>query len=168
MILGKNKSSKAGKNIPQDWTEGLAVLLNDTYKSQCKSDKRYFDVYGQIFQEELLVVVSYLFEANEADTPLALFLSCDASQMESTAKVKETQLAYTDLAGLFFDEIFSQDEFRDFEPAWQEVDYKGQKYSYKITRENINLSLEADKLLGDEFLAEEIFDDEDEDNKNYQ
>jgi hypothetical protein len=169
MLLGKNRSSKAGKNIPQDWTEGLAVLLNDTYKSQCKTDSRYFDVYGQIFSEELLVVVSYLFETNEADTPVALFLSCQTGQMDTPQKVKETQFAYTDLAGLFFDEIFSQDDWSNFEPAWQEVDYKGQKYFYKITRENINLTIEADRLLGEEFLAEEaIDDDEEEDHKNYQ
>lgn len=151
MILARLKSSKVGKPVPQDWCEGLARLLNETYKTQCKQDKRYFDVYGQIFPEEFLVVVSYLLETNEADAPIACFLSCDPDQIDNEKKVKETQLSFVDLAGLFYDEIFSQEEWSEWEPNWQEVTYKNHNYFYKLSRENINLTLEADKLLGDDF-----------------
>ena len=52
-MLAKNKSSKNGQVIPQDWAESVSRLVNETFKSQCNQNGRYFDVYGQIFKEEL-------------------------------------------------------------------------------------------------------------------
>lgn len=150
-MLARNKKSKGGKVIPQDWSEGLSRLLNETYKSEAKKQGRYFDVYGQIFSEELLVIVSWLSEKDEYIAPVTLFLSCDPDQMNSEKKVKETQENFVALAGLFFDEIFSDEEWNEFEPVWQEVSHNNQNYWYKITRENINATLEANKLLGDDF-----------------
>ncbi len=154
-MLARNKKSKSGKVIPQDWSEGLSRLLNETYKSEAKKQDRYFDVYGQIFSEELLVIVSWLSEKDEYIAPVTLFLSCDPDQMNSEKKVKETQENFVALAGLFFDEIFSDEEWNEFEPVWQEVSHNNQNYWYKITRENINATLEANKLLGEDFDIED-------------
>jgi hypothetical protein len=158
-MLARKKTSKKGKNIPQDWLEGLSRLLNETYKTECKKHARYFDVYGQIFPEELLVIVSWLPEKEEGLAPITCFLSCDPDQMNSEKKVKETQAHYVDLAGLFFDEIFAKEDWDDFEPNWQEVSYKHQNYYYKLSRENINLTLEADRLLGADFEDLELGDE---------
>ena len=158
-MLARNKKSKSGKVIPQDWSEGLSRLLNETYKSEAKEQGRYFDVYGQIYSEELLVVVSWLSEKDEYMAPTTLFLSCDPDQIDSEKKVKETQENFVALAGLFFDEIFADAEWNQFEPVWQEVTQNNQNYWYKITRENINATLEANKLLGEDF---DIEDDEEE------
>lgn len=153
-MLARNKNSKGGKAIPQDWSEGLARLLNETYKRETKAQNRYFDVYGQIFSDELLVVTSWLSEKDEYESPITLFLSCEADQMNTEKKVKETQENFMDLIGLFFDEIFASDDWNEFEPAWQEVGHNNQNYWYKITRENVNATLEANKLLGEDFNEE--------------
>lgn len=150
-MLARKKTSKQGKNLPQDWQESLSRLLNETYKTECKQNGRYFDVYGQIYGEELLLVVSYLSEKDEYLSPVTLFLSCEPDQMANEEKVKETQNNFIELVGLFFDEIFADSEWDEFEPTWQEVTHKHQNYFYKLSRENINLTLEADKLLGPEF-----------------
>ena len=155
MFTRKSKTSTA-KNFPAEWIEGFSRLLNNTYKSDCTKNKRYFDVFGQIHPEELLVVVSYLSEVDESLTPVTLFLSCDTQHMSSEEKVKETQKNYIELAGLFFDEILNKgDEAIDFEPTWQEVTHNKETYFYKLTRENINLTLRANELLGPEFLDDE-------------
>lgn len=154
-MLARKASSKSGKSIPQDWQEGLNRLLNETYEKECKEHKRYFDVYGQIFPEELLVAVSWLSEADEYTAPITCFLSCEADQISNEQKVKETQKNFIDVTGLFFDEIFADPEWSEFEPVWQEVTYKNQNYFYKLSRENINLTLEANKLLGEDFLNEQ-------------
>lgn len=163
-MLARSKKSKGGKVIPQDWSEGLARLLNETYKRECKEQARYFDVYGQIYSEELLVITSWLSEKDEFTAPVALFLTCGPDQINSEKKVKDTQQNYIALTGLFFDEIFSNSEWNEFEPNWQEVTHNHQNYWYKITRENINATIEADKLLGEDFvdaeLEEELEDDE--------
>lgn len=158
VMLARKKSSRNGKALPQDWLEGLSRLLNETYGIECKRNGRYFDVYGQVFQEELLLVVSYLSEKDEYLAPITLFLSSEPDQIANEEKVKETQKNFIDVAGLFFDEIFADEDWNEFEPVWQEVSHKNQNYWYKITRENLNATLEANKLLGEDFDAE--FEDE--------
>ncbi len=158
-MLGRKSSSKNGKSIPQDWLESLSRLLNDSYGSECKKHGRYFDVYGQIFSEELLLVVSWLSEKDEYQSPITLFLSSESNQISDENKVKKTQEDYIDVVGLFFDEIFASEEWDGFEPHWQEVTYKSEIYFFKITRENISLTLDANKLLGPEFAE---LEDEDE------
>lgn len=150
-MLARKKTSKNGKPIPQDWAEGVARLLNDSYKGECKQNGRYFDVFGQIYPEELLMVVSYLSEKDESLSPITLFLSCEKEQISTPDKVKETQKNFIDVAGLFFDEIFGNEEWNEFEPNWQEVTHHHQNYFYKISRENINATIEADRLLGPDF-----------------
>lgn len=155
-MLARNKTSKNGKPLPQDWLESLARLLNETYGSECKRNGRYFDVYGQVYTQELLLVVSYLSEKDEYLAPITLFLSCDPDQIANADKVTETQKNFIDVTGLFFDEIFADDEWDEFEPGWQEVTHKHQNYWYKLSRENINATLEANKLLGEEFDDDEF------------
>lgn len=158
-MLARKKSSKSGKVIPLDWTESIARLLNESYKAECKKNGRYFDVYGQAYPEELFLVVSYLSEKDEYAAPIALFLSSEPDQIATPEKVKTTQENFIDLVGLFFDEIFADEEWNSFEPNWQEVTHKNQNYFFKITRENVNATLEANRLLGDEF--EDVEFDED-------
>ncbi len=162
-MLARQKNSKSGKVIPLDWSEGVARLLNEGYKSECKTQGRYFDVLGQIYQEELLLITSWLSEKDQFAAPITLFLSCNQEQMNTEKKVKETQENFIDLTGMFFDEIFSSEEWNNFEPEWQEVTHKGQTYWHKITRENINATLEANKLLGEDFDMEDEIEDDDED-----
>lgn len=163
-MLARKKSSKNGKVLPQDWLEGLGRLLNETYQSECKQNGRYFDAYGQVYEEELLLVISYLSEKDEYVAPITLFLSSDPDQIANESKVKETQENFIELVGLFFDEIFADADWNNFEPNWQEVTHKHQNYYFKITRENINATLEANKLLGEDFEdLEEIEEFEDDD-----
>lgn len=155
-MFARKASSKVGKSIPQDWSESLARLLNETYKKECQNNGRYFDVYGQIYPEELLLVVSWLSEKDEYLAPVACFLSCEPEQMKDEKGVKKTQENFIDVVGLFFDEIFATDDWSEFEPNWQEVNYKKENYFFKLSRENINLTLEANRLLGEDIEDEEI------------
>lgn len=159
-MLARLKTSKNGTPVPTDWIESLNRLLNETYKSECKQNGRYFDVYGQAYPDELLLIVSYLSEKDEYEAPITLFLSSDPDQIANVDKVKETQKNYIDILGLFFDEIFADSEWNNFEPVWQEVTHLNQNYHYKITRENINATLEANKLLGEDFDELEFEDEE--------
>ena len=156
MLARKNKSQKNANPLPQEWVEALNRLINETYSKECKQNGRYFDVFGQAYPDELLRAVSYLSEKDEYSSPITCFLSCEKDHMSSEEKFKATQKNFIDLVGLFFDEIFADDEWSEFEPNWQEVSHKGETYFYKITRENINLTLEADRLLGEDFLDEDV------------
>ena len=148
-MLARKKTSKVGKALPLDWKEGLSRMLNETYKVECKQNGRYFDIHGKAYPEEFLVAVSYLSETDEYLAPITLFLSSEPEQIANEDGVKETQKNFIDIIGLFFDEIFADQEWDQFEPAWQEVQHKDTSYFYKISRENINATMEADRLLGE-------------------
>lgn len=155
-MFSRKSNAKDPKNFPADWIEGFSRLLNSTYKADCTKNQRYFDVFGQIYPEELLVVISYLSDTDPSITPITLFLSCETAQMDTEEKVKATQQNFIDLSGLFFDEILKKDEdVVEFEPNWQEVTHNKETYFYKITRENIILTLKANELLGPDFFNEE-------------
>jgi hypothetical protein len=154
-MFARKSSSKNGKSIPEDWLLSLSILLNETYQDECEKHHRTFDVYGQIYKEELLLVVSWLSEKDEYIAPVTCFLSCEPEQMNDEKKVKSTQLNFIDVIGIFFDQIFATDDWNEFEPTWQEVNYKQENYFFKLSRENVNLTLEANKLLGDNFDADE-------------
>jgi hypothetical protein len=158
-MLGRKKNSKLAKPFPTEWTEGFNRILNETYKVETIQSDRYFDVYGQISEEELLLIVSYLSEKDEYESPMTLFLSSDRDKDMNEEKIKETQKSLIDIVGLFFDEIFSDSEWNEFEPNWQEVTHKKQNCYYKISRENINLTLEASRLLGPDFEDVETEED---------
>jgi hypothetical protein len=155
-MIARKSSSKKGTDVPQDWTDRLSLELNETYQDSCKKHNRIFDVYGQIYNDELLVVASWLSENDQYTAPITCFLSCEKDQFKTEQNFKATENDFVDIFGLFFDEIFSQDEWDEFEPNWQEVKYKKETYFYKLSRENIELTLEADKLLGEDFEDEEL------------
>jgi hypothetical protein len=97
------------------------------------------------------LVISYLSEKVEYLAPITLFLSSDANHLSDESKVNVTQKNFIDIAGLFFDEIFSDEDWNEFESHWQEVTHNKETYHYKISRENLNATIEANKLLGDDF-----------------
>lgn len=168
-MFARKTTSKNGKSVPQDWLESLGRLLNENYAKECKDQDRYFDVYGQIYTQELLLVVSWLSEKDAHVAPITCFLSCEPEHISDEKKVKATQESFIEVIGLFFDEIFSDKEWAEFEPTWQEVSYKHENYFFKLSRENIALTLEANKLLGDDFDAEmdlDIEQDTDDDIKH--
>jgi len=164
-MFARKTGSKNGKSIPEDWLISLGILLNESYHDECVKHGRTFDVYGQIYAEELILAVSWLSEKDEYIAPITCFLSCEPDQMRDDKKVKSTQQNFIDVVGIFFDEIFASEEWAEFEPNWQEVIYKEETYFFKLSRENVRLTLEANKLLGEDFEEleeEELEEDEDE------
>jgi len=150
-MLARLESSHHGKNVPIEWSEAFARLLNETYKSECKKFESYFDVYAKSYEEELLVIISFISEKDEAQSPISCFLSCEKKHIETPEKFLTTQKNYIDISGLLFDEIFATEDWNEFEVSWQEVQHKNESYFYKISRENVILTLEANRLLGEDF-----------------
>ncbi len=146
-MIARKPTPSPGAPIPADWTESVARLLNETYADECKKRDRYFDVYGRVFPEELLVVASFAPENRPHESAVTCFLSCDAAEMQDPATVKKTQAAFVELLGLFYDEILAVPEWDEWEPLWQEVEHAGKTYFYRLSRENFGLTLEADRLL---------------------
>lgn len=148
-MFSRKNSDKEGMPVPTEWKEEFIAVLLETFKDQLPSDFHTFDAFGEIFENELLVVSCLYDSKNLNSVPVSCFISVD---MDDKIKKdpKKTLNDMMDLTGLFFEEYFQDENFSDFEPNWQENTFRKQQYFFKITRENIPLTIEANKLLQDD------------------
>lgn len=147
MDLGRYKNSlvESSSALPAEWTESFVKVLTDTYFKQSEKDNRFFDVYGKIFEEEFVVVISYIHHEDQMASPISVFVSHD--HLENSKKMKVALESLVNLAGHIFDDIFSSDDWNGFLPNWTENKFDNNTYFYKITRENISLTIQAEEIL---------------------
>ena len=146
MFSRKNYAIDDGINLPEEWKTKVAALLNQHFETLCLEQDKSFDVYGKLYKDELLIVISWMANNDLTSSPVSMFLSADIFNQKNTEEALEHLV---EIAGLFFDEFFATNEWNEFEPNWKETNHKKNDYYYKITRENVALSLEADKLLSE-------------------
>lgn len=147
MILGRYSESliSTGKALPEEWTESFVGILTETYFKQTEKDHRFFDVYGQIYDKEFVVVVSYIHHDDHYVSPISVFISHDI--IEDNKQMKKTLDQVVSLAGHIYDDIFSVEDWNEFNPSWTENEMDGSNFHYKITRENVGLTLQAEEIL---------------------
>ena len=147
MVLGRYEESlnATGSALPKEWTESFVGILTETYFKQTEKDHRVFDVYGQIFDKEFVVVVSYIHHDDHYAAPISVFISHDI--ISDDKQMKKTLDQVVSLAGHIYDDIFSVKDWNDFIPNWTENKMDGSNFFYKITRENLGLSLQAEEIL---------------------
>ncbi|MDO9183131.1 MAG: hypothetical protein Q7U04_12020 [Bacteriovorax sp.] len=136
--------------FPKDWAEGLKQILLNIYGEKCIKDEKTFEVYGFSYPNEVLMIVSYV-GLDKFSTPISLSLSADLAEKTKTDDIINEMF---DSVGVFFDSYFAksddQDEiWDDYIYEWEEGEFGKLKFFYKVTRENIGLSMEADLLLGE-------------------
>lgn len=147
MDLGRYKNSlvESGSSLPAEWTESFVKVLTETYFKQSEKDNRFFDVYGRIFDEEFLAIISYIHHDDQMASPISVFISHD--HLDDSKKMKEALDSLVNLAGHILDDIFSSEDWNGFSPNWVENKFNKNTFFYKITRENISLTLQAEEFL---------------------
>ena len=144
-MLGRYEESINGTPLPQDWQEEFISVLNTTYHSRSEKDGRFFDVYGSIYNCEFLVVVSYIHKIDQLAAPITLSISHDITNDEK--QMKQSLKNLVDLVAEILEDIFSTDNWSEYCSNWTENTFRGDTFHYKITRENISLTLQANELL---------------------
>ena len=121
----------------------------------------------QIFSDEILLIATLISDKNSA-SPISIFVSKEISSEEiDDAKLAKKSLdSMVELVGIFFDDVLSNKDWNNFTLAWVEEDYKNSVYFIKTSRENIELTLEANKLLGEDFDEDVDFELENTDSNN--
>lgn len=145
MLLGRYESEAEGNDLPQQWQDEFINNLNLAYADVISKNDRFFDVYGRIYDREFVVVASYIHIEDQLAAPISVFISHDIIDDEKLMKKALDNL--TDLFGLIFDDILDNDQWNDYNPNWSENQYKENTFFYKITRENISLTLQAEEIL---------------------
>jgi len=144
-MLSRNIHNQSGNIFPTSWQEEISQLFHSTYKTHCDLEKKEFNVYGVSYPNELLIIASYLNKNHPTLSPTTIFTSMDIQENFNHKKAESTLI---DIIGLFFDDYFSTENWDDYLSAWQKFENKNFQIYYKITRENIELTLAANKLLG--------------------
>ena len=148
MLNGRFDTDEEKKPIPSEWFEELVKIFNENYFDRSEKDNCFFDAYGELSSKELVVAVSYVHHEDQLKAPISVYISYEYTLGKTdTDKILEGTMQ---LFALIFDDIFAQDDWNEYNSNWTENEYQGNKYHYKITRENISLSIQAEKILAGE------------------
>lgn len=136
--------------FPKDWAEGLKQTLLNIYGEHAIKNEKTFEVFSFSYPTEVLLIISYV-GLDKFESPVTIFLSSDLNDKTDTDKIMDTMF---DSAGVFFDSYFAAEEnedeiWDDYVLDWQDAELRSNKIFYKITRENVGLTMAADDLLGD-------------------
>lgn len=152
-------STFEGVDFPENMLEKVTLAFNDHFENVFphSTQDKSFHAFGKIFADEILLIVSLVHDKN-LSSPITLFLSKDISEkdMQNPPLLKKSLEIMVELADVFFDSMLETLDWSDFSLAWSEENYNGEIFYAKTTRENIDLTLEANRLLGDSF--DEDFD----------
>lgn len=143
--------TKSRTPIPNEWTEDVTKTLTEVYFEQSEKDNRFFDVYGEVGEKEFVVILSYLHHGDQMASPISVFISHDV--LPDSKKFQGALKDLMDLAGEIFDDIFAQEDWSDYNANWTENKFRNSTFYYKITRENISLTLQAEELLSKDAMS---------------
>lgn len=156
-LFKRNRSNQAGIvgiSFPEQELENINRCLDEQFSQlyPISMEDKTFQTYGQIFPDELLLIVTLVHSKN-ASSPLSIFVSKSfaAAEIDDTKAAQKTLESMVELVGIFFDDVLSHNDWNNFTLAWVEEDYKNSTYFIKTSRENIELTLQANQLLGDNF-----------------
>lgn len=136
--------------FPKEWSAELKQVLLNIYGEKCIKEEKTFEVFGFSYPNEVLVIISYT-GLDKFEAPLTLFISADLAPNTDSKKTIDSMF---DSAGVFFDSYFAKEEnqdeiWDDYVLDWEEAEFSSNKIFYKVTRENVALTMEANLLLGE-------------------
>ena len=143
-MLARLEHLEEGADLPEDWKEDLQAILESTYQDQMAVQNKEFFVYGKIYSNELLLIISLYTKDDPTAIPTSCFLSAD---MQEKSPAKKILNALVDATGLFLDSYFQDENWDQYQVQWTKEETKKVSFFYKVTRENIPLTLEANELL---------------------
>ncbi|MFT6069770.1 MAG: hypothetical protein ACJAT2_001683 [Bacteriovoracaceae bacterium] len=150
-MLSRKEQTVKANFFPKKWTAEVKNILEGLYKPQCDARDLYIEVHAITYPNELILAVSLLDKELETVIPITYMASADLNEKENPEEILNLLV---DSIGFFFDNFFNLEEDPNetiYSSDWEESKVKDKAFHFKITRENIGLSLMADALLGDEF-----------------
>ncbi len=138
--------------IPSEWTNKFKQTLLKLYGDKCLKDDKTFEIYAFSYPEEVLLIVSYL-GLDQNILPVTLSLSADLKVNENPEKTLDI---LCDSVGVFYDHFFAAGEkedeiFDEYSYEWDKEEIQKIEVYFKVTRENVGLTLAANHLLGEDF-----------------
>lgn len=148
-MLSRKEQTNSGTFLPDQWREKVEETLLTLYQEQCQREKKSFQVYGLTYPNEVFLAVSYLDLKNLNKLPVTYVASADLEKERDSQKLFNLLV---DSIGLFYDSFFSDRDGNGYLASWTKTQLKEQVFYYKVTREVISLTIEADKILASEVI----------------
>ncbi len=138
---------QVGKSLPVVWIDEVLGTLNSCYENELLKYENEFEIAAQLFSDEIVVAVCLISKENPDGAAITYSVSADVLEQ---VPPKPLLKAIIDSIGIFFDHYFKEDEENisdHMTSSWQELKILKQALYYRVSRENIRLTLMADKLL---------------------
>lgn len=146
MFSRLSEDDAIGTPIESEWLEQVKDLLDEVYLKEREKYLKNFQVYGFKYDQEMVFIISFLNNNEPHVAPSTLFLSSEPKKVKKDSYLKQV----VDSAGMILDDMFSKFENESesiFSTEWEDVEVRGEKIFFKISRENVELSIKASIML---------------------
>ena len=146
-MLSRKEQTHKPNFFPKKWTVEVKNILDGLYKAQCDSRNLYIEVCAISYPNELVLSVSLLDKNNDLLIPVTYMASTD---LEKSENPEDLLNLLVDSIGFFFENFFISEGTEDesiYSSDWEPSKVKDKEFFYKITRENVGISIMADAIL---------------------
>ena len=143
-MLCRKEQESTGILLPQEWSKEVESTLFSLYLDQCKKEGKSFEVYGLTYPNEVFIGASFLDQKHLSGLPVTYMASADFEDKEHPKKTFDLLI---DSIGIFFDNYFNSPKEDHYASQWMQTKLKKKVFYYKVSREVLSLTLEANKLL---------------------
>lgn len=144
-MLSRKEQDKAGILLPEPWRQKVENVLYSVYQEQCDARQKSFQVHGITYPNELYLAVGLLNQDQLEIAPVSYIVSMDLDDKNQDPEKYLDNLI--DSMGIFFDSFFADENWNEYVSNWTEASYKDLKFFYKVSRENVALTIQAEALL---------------------
>jgi hypothetical protein len=141
----KNENS-TGTPLPSNWIENISLLLNESYPEITNNDLTT-QVWAEVFDTEILTIVSLL--GNQQTPPTTFLISADIEK-NSDKQLKKSLDKSIEIVGMMIEAYLhslTHEQLYEYTHQWTEDKKSKFTFFYRTTREDISLTLKANKLL---------------------
>lgn len=144
-MLSRKEQEKPGILFPENWRKKIEDLLYSVYSEKCEAVGKAFQVHGITYPNELFLAVGLVELDRLENAPVTYVVSLDLKEEDKDHEKNIETLV--DSMGVFFDTYFADSDWNDYVSNWTEASFQKLNFHYKVSRENVALSIQAEALL---------------------
>jgi hypothetical protein len=148
-MISRFERENWGTPLPVRWLEEAKELLKQTFQLELDKANLDLQLYGATYPDELCLALG-IFSKNEKEKDLwtSFMLSSDLNNQSKVEKVLDCMIdGFGPIMDQYFDQLNNDKDGPEYIAKWEEDVFKDTTIHYKISHENIALSIEADKWL---------------------
>ena len=139
-VLSRHNEEMDGVDLPMEWLDELTHAVKSTYGNTLQSNGYEIKTFGELFKGEVCVA----FSLSSNSGCITLIISVDLDPKKEPKDLLDKAINHS---SEFFDLIINSEGEDVFQPNWVKSELTGSDFYFKITREDISLTIEANKLL---------------------